>query len=179
MEVKPPRTPAAKKLPAQSRIAQRNLLMKLRYIAALAILGAVLIGAAPAPVSLATVSIAPVTLAPNERIISVACIIRPVRVVTIRDVPAEWHASITNSGQGFAAVSAQAILPAAGFASGSPDLFTNFITIEKSRVPRPLQVHVTIKIAALAKPAAPRYVNYVLKDLKITPLVSAAAPAAR
>lgn len=150
-----------------------NLMLKLRQLSGFVLVSLVLMGAAVAPTTLATLSIAPVTLAANERIFAVDCIIRPVRVVTIRDVPAQWHASITNAAQGFAAVSAQPIVPAAAFASGAPDLFTNFITLEKSRTPRPIQVRVTIKIASLAKPTQFRYVNYVLKDLKITPLASA------
>ncbi|MFZ1888692.1 MAG: hypothetical protein WAU33_11715 [Candidatus Binataceae bacterium] len=147
-----------------------NLMLKLRYLPALVLICCVLMGAAAAPTTLATLSIPPVALAANERIFGIDCIIRPVRIVTIRDVPAEWRASIANAAQGFSAVMAQPIVASAAFASGTPGLFTNFITIEKSRIPRRIQVRVTIKIASLAKPAQFRYVNYVLKDVKITPI---------
>jgi hypothetical protein len=147
-----------------------NLILKLRHVPALVLICCVLMGAAGGPATLATLSIPPVALAANERIFGIDCIIRPVRVVTIRDVPAEWRASITNAAQGFSAILAQPIVPSAAFASGAPDLFTNFITFEKSRIPRPIQVRVTIKIASLAKPTQFRYVNYVLKDVKITPI---------
>lgn len=152
-----------------------NLMLKLRNLTVLVLISGVLMGAAGAPTILATLSIPPVTLAANERIFGVDCIIRPVRIITIRDVPAEWRASITNAEQGFSAVLAQPITPSASFTSGTPGLFTNFITIEKSRIPRPIQVRVTIKIASLAKPTQFRYVNYMLKDVKITPLANAPA----
>jgi len=149
-----------------------NLMLKLRYLTGLVLISFLLMGAG-VPTMLATLSIPPVTLAANERIFGVDCIIRPVRVITIRDVPAEWRASITNAAQGFSAVLVQPITPSAAFASGAPEWFTNFITIEKSRIPRPIEVRVTIKIASLKTPTQFRYVNYVLKDVKITPLASA------
>ncbi|MHB8381024.1 MAG: hypothetical protein ACYDC3_01610 [Candidatus Binataceae bacterium] len=150
-----------------------KLIQKLRYMAGLVLISIVLMGSATAPATLATVSIPPVTLAANERIVGVDCIIRPARVTAIRGVPARWRASVTNAAQGFAAVSAQATQSSAGFASGAPDFFADFITIEKSRIPRPIQIRVTIKIGSLGNPAKFRYITYVLKDLKITPIAGA------
>jgi len=156
----------------KARNLTMNLMLKLRYLAGLVLISVVLMGAGPVPTTLATLSIPAVTLAPNERIFGIDCTIRPVRIVTIRNVPSQWHANITNGEQGFSTIVAEPIAPAASFASGAPGLFTNFITIEESRAPRPIQVRVTIKIASLAKPTHFRYVNYVLKDLKFTPIAT-------